>query len=160
VPSFKSVRPVAFSADEMFDLVADVEKYPEFVPLCESLTVQTREVAPDGTGLIVATMGIGYKGIRERFTTHVTLDRANGSIIVRHRDGPFRRLENVWTFAPRAEQGSDVVFAIDYEFRSPALGLLMGAVFDSAFRRFAEAFEARAAVVYRRHLAVPRTAAT
>lgn len=159
MPSFRSVRPVAFSADEMFDLVADVERYPEFVPLCESLTVQTRDAAPDGTGLIVATMGIGYKGIRERFTTKVTLDRPNGSIVVCHMDGPFRRLENVWTFTPRGEQGSDVVFAIDYEFRSPALGLLMGAVFESAFRKFAEAFEARAEVVYRPRWAVPGTAA-
>lgn len=159
MPSFKTVRPVSYSAEEMFALVADVERYPEFVPLCESLVLRSREMESDGTGLLVATMGIGYKAIRERFTTRVTLDPANRSIIVRHMDGPFRRLENVWGFTPRNHAASDVAFAIDYEFRSPALGLLMGAVFDSAFRKFAEAFEARAAVVYGDRAAAVRTRA-
>jgi coenzyme Q-binding protein COQ10 len=148
VPRFNSVRPVPFSADEMFALVADVEKYPLFVPLCESLTVHGRESAPDGTGSITATMGIGYKAIREQFTTLVALDPAARAIVVRHKNGPFRRLENVWGFTPQGEQSCDVHFAIDYEFSSPLLAVIMGAVFDKAFRRFAEAFEERATVVY------------
>jgi len=148
VPSFKTVRPVRFTADEMFALVADVEKYPQFVPLCESLVVRSREPGENGTHLIVATMGIGYKAIRESFTTRVDLDPAARSIVVRHMDGPFRRLENVWNFMPRGEAASDVAFAIDYEFRSPVLGLLMGSVFETAFRRLSEAFEERAGLVY------------
>lgn len=148
MPSYKSVRPVPFSAAEMFALVADVEQYPQFLPLCENLSVLTREAGPDGTSTIVATMTIGYKAIRESFTTRVSLNPEHRSIIVRHQDGPFKRLENVWGFRPRGEAACDVDFAIDYAFRSPVLGLLMGAVFESAFRRFAEAFEQRAAVVY------------
>lgn len=147
MPSFKTVRRVAFTAEEMFALVADVERYPEFLPLCESLVVRSRTVEPDGNTVILATMGIGYKAIRESFTTRVHLDPALRRIQVAHVDGPFRRLENTWAFHPQAD-ASDVDFAIDYEFRSPVLGVLMGAVFESAFRRFAEAFETRAGVVY------------
>lgn len=155
MPRFNNVRTVPFSAEEMFALVADVEKYPLFVPLCESLVVHTREQVPDGTGLITATMGIGYKAIREKFTTAVTLDPAARVIVVRHKSGPFRKLENVWNFTPRGEQASDVAFAIDYEFSSPLLAVLMGAVFDTAFRKFAEAFENRASEVYGRRAQVP-----
>lgn len=149
MPSFKTVRHVPFSADEMFALVADVEKYPQFLPLCESLVVKSREGDPPGS-LIVATMGIGYKAIRETFTTRVQLDAGARTIVVAHLDGPFRRLENRWSFAPRPDGSSDVTFDIDYEFRSPLLAVLMGSVFDTAFRRFAEAFETRAGVIYGR----------
>jgi coenzyme Q-binding protein COQ10 len=161
VPSFKSVRLVPFSADEMFALVADVEAYPQFLPLCESLLVHARDQRDDGTTLVTATMGIGYKAIRETFTTNVTIDTGARAIVVRHKNGPFRRLENIWRFVPRGDNASDVDFAIDYEFSSPVLGLLMGAVFDSAFRKFAEAFETRAGVVYgQRASAIPNTTAT
>lgn len=160
MPSFKTVRPVPFTADEMFALVADVEKYPQFVPLCDSLVVRSNEPVEGGSRLVIATMGIGYKAIRESFTTRVSLDPAARAIIVRHMDGPFRRLENVWGFVPRGEAASDVAFAIDYEFRSPVLGLLMGSVFETAFRRFAEAFEQRAGVVYGHRPPVPGSVAT
>jgi coenzyme Q-binding protein COQ10 len=157
VPRFNNVRTVPFSAEEMFALVADVEQYPLFVPLCESLVVHSREQAPDGTTLITATMGIGYKAIRETFTTAVSLDPAAHAIVVRHRNGPFRKLENIWSFTPRDEQSCNVHFSIDYEFSSPLLAVIMGAVFDKAFRRFAEAFEERAVVVYdRRPIASPK----
>ncbi|MDX2309481.1 MAG: type II toxin-antitoxin system RatA family toxin [Hyphomicrobium sp.] len=146
MPSFRTTRRVPFTAAEMFVLVADVERYPEFVPLCESLTVTSRSGTTDD-GEIVATMGIGYKAIRERFTTRVRLSKSENLIVVQHVDGPFRRLENRWTFRDVAG-GSDVGFEIDYEFRSIPLGLIMGAVFDKAFRRFAEAFEERARAIY------------
>jgi coenzyme Q-binding protein COQ10 len=158
LPRFTNVRTVPFSADEMFALVADVENYPLFVPLCESLAVHSREQQSDGTGLITATMGIGYKAIRETFTTSVTLDPAIRQIVVRHKSGPFRRLENVWNFAPRGDTASEVRFAIDYEFSSPLLAVVMGAVFDTAFRKFAQAFEDRAAVVYGRRTPVTNSA--
>lgn len=130
----------------MFDLVADVERYPEFLPLCESLVVVSQE-RREGDTVLVATMGIGYKAIRERFTTRVTLKPDRRTILVEYLDGPFKRLENRWQFL-EASDGSEVDFFIDYEFRSVALGLIMGAVFDTAFRRFAQAFEERAKVVY------------
>jgi coenzyme Q-binding protein COQ10 len=96
-------------------------------------------------------MDIGYKAIREKFTTKVTLTPAEPAVFVTYLDGPFRHLNNRWRFLPVSADGSscDVVFWIDYEFKSPLLGVLMGAVFDKAFRKFAEAFEDRARVVYR-----------
>lgn len=148
MPRYDNVRTVPYSAEEMFALVADVDKYPLFVPLCESLVVHSREQADDGTGLITATMGIGYKAIRETFTTSVTLDPAARKIVVRHKNGPFRRLENIWHFTPIGGAASEVRFAIDYEFSSPLLAVIMGAVFDTAFRKFAQAFEDRAGTVY------------
>lgn len=154
MPSFRTTRRVRHSPQEMFDLVADVERYPEFLPLCTGLRVLRRAADGDGRETLVAEMGIGYKAISERFTTKVTLDRANRDIHVSYVDGPFRYLENHWQFRPDdaepAGGGCAVQFAIDYEFRSLALGLLMGAMFDSAFRRFTQAFESRADTVYRR----------
>ena len=133
----------------MFDLVADVEKYPEFLPLCEDLRIRRRAQSGDGIETLVAEMSVGYKAISERFTTRVTLDRPRLRILVEYVDGPFSYLENRWSFVP-APGGSDVEFYITYEFKSRALGLLMGAMFDRAFRRFTDAFETRANDVYGR----------
>lgn len=130
----------------MFDLVADVERYPEFVPMCESLTVRSRDQVADGE-LLVATMGVGYKAIRENFTTQVKLFPEKPQIIVQYLDGPFKHLENRWRFLP-AQGGCVVDFYLDYEFRSRMLAVLMGAVFDKAFRKFSAAFEDRAKKVY------------
>lgn len=149
MPTFRSTRPVSHSAAQMFDLVADVERYPEFLPLCESLRVIRRSQSGEGIETLVAAMGVGYKAISESFTTRVTLDRPRLRIIVEYVDGPFKYLENRWTFRP-TERGSDVEFYINYEFRSLALSLVMGSVFDKAFRKFAEAFERRADAIYGR----------
>ncbi|MGZ5865894.1 MAG: type II toxin-antitoxin system RatA family toxin [Xanthobacteraceae bacterium] len=150
MPSFTTTRHVQHSAANMFDLVADVEKYPQFVPLCSGLDVSKRTTADDGTEVLVADMTIAYKLIRETFTSRVTLDRSKLKILVSYLNGPFRRMENTWTFVPGAERECDVRFSIDYEFKSRTLGLLMGAMFDAAFRRFSAAFEARADEVYGR----------
>lgn len=150
MPSFRSRRHVRHSAAEMFELVADVERYPEFVPLCESLHVRRRVASGEGVDILVADMSVAYKMFRESFASRVTLDRPRLSIVVEYLDGPFSRLENRWTFRPQDERSCDVEFFISYEFRSRTLGLLMGAMFDAAFRRFAEAFEARADEVYGR----------
>ena len=139
----------------MFDLVADVERYPEFLPLCTGLRVIRRTEQEDGKELLVAQMSIGYKAISERFTTKVELDRQALDIRASYIDGPFRYLENVWEFGPAEGQGCVVQFAIDYEFRSMALGLLMGAMFDRAFRRFTAAFETRADSMYGRRPGTP-----
>ena len=150
MPSFRNTRRVRHSAVDMFDLVADVEKYPEFVPLCQSLRVRRRVASGDGVDILVADMTVAYKVFRESFTSRVALDRPRLAITVEYLDGPFSRLENRWNFKPAGEAASDVEFFISYEFRSRTLGLLMGAMFDAAFRRFAEAFEKRADEVYRR----------
>jgi coenzyme Q-binding protein COQ10 len=96
-------------------------------------------------------MSVGYKMIRERFTSRVVLNRPRLRVVVDYIDGPFRHMENIWTF--RDEPGGErsvVTFFIDYEFRSRTLGALMGSMFDAAFRKFAQAFEDRADVVYGR----------
>jgi coenzyme Q-binding protein COQ10 len=147
MPELSTTRRVHHPAAEMFDLVADVERYPEFVPLCESLTVRER-LKVDGKDVIVANMTVAYKLVRQTFTSRVTLDRRNMEILVEYLEGPFRRLNNTWKFRPVAPDTCDVEFFIAYEFRSRALGLLMGAMFDAAFRRFAAAFEQRADRVY------------
>lgn len=147
MPQFINRRRVRHSADQMFDLVADVEKYPEFVPLCKTLKVRQRTAKPDGTEVIVADMTVSFKLVREAFTSRVTLDRGNRKILVEYLQGPFSKLENRWTFEPK-DAGCDVAFFISYEFKSRMLALLMGAMFDTAFQRFAAAFEKRADQVY------------
>jgi coenzyme Q-binding protein COQ10 len=150
MPQFSTTHRVRHSAAQMFDLVADVERYPDFVPLCRSLKVRKRIPEPEGVEILVADMMVAYKFIHETFTSRVTLDRPNLQILVEYLEGPFSRLENRWAFHPIGEQVCDVEFFISYEFKSRTLGVLMGAVFDAAFRRFAVAFERRADVVYAR----------
>ncbi len=133
----------------MFALVADVERYPEFLPLCTGLRILRRLPAGEGRETLVAEMSVGYRAISERFTTKVTTDRNTLDIHVSYIDGPFKYLENRWEFRP-AEGGSDIRFSIDYEFRSRSLGMLMGAMFERAFRMFTAAFESRADLVYGR----------
>jgi coenzyme Q-binding protein COQ10 len=148
MPQFSNKRRVRHSADKMFDLVADVERYPEFVPLCQSLKIRQRTPGPESTEVIVADMTVAFKLVRESFTSRVTLDKANRRILVEYLKGPFSKLENHWTFEPKSENACDVGFFISYEFRSRMLAVLMGAMFDAAFQRFAAAFEKRADAVY------------
>ncbi|MDB5617485.1 SRPBCC family protein [Tardiphaga sp.] len=148
MPQFANKRRVRHSASRMFDLVADVERYPEFVPLCKALKIRQRTTKPDGTEVIVADMTVSFKLVREAFTSRVTLDRAAGKIMVEYLQGPFSHLENRWTFEPKTETSCEVGFFIAYEFKSRMLGMLMGTMFDAAFQRFAAAFEKRADQVY------------
>jgi coenzyme Q-binding protein COQ10 len=148
MPQFSSKRRVQHSAPQMFDLVADVERYPEFVPLCRSLRVRERKPGPDGTEIVIADMTVSFKLVREAFTSKVTLDRPNLKILVEYLRGPFSNLENRWTFEPKSETSCDVGFYLSYEFRSRMLAMLMGTMFDTAFARFAGAFEKRANVIY------------
>ncbi|HYS47880.1 MAG TPA: type II toxin-antitoxin system RatA family toxin [Xanthobacteraceae bacterium] len=148
MPRFTTKRRVRHSAADMFALVADVERYPEFVPLCRALKIRRRVASGDGVETLTAQMTVAYKMIRETFTSRVTLDRPRLRILVEYLDGPFSDLDNRWTFRPLGEQACEVEFFIAYEFRSRTLGLVMGAMFDAAFRRFAEAFERRADVVF------------
>lgn len=148
MPKFETVRRVAHTPEQMFALVADIERYPQFLPLCEALTVRSRKVR-DGRELLVADMTVGYKAVRETFTSQVHLKPEDREIDVTYVDGPFRYLTNLWRFEA-APGGADVFFHIEYEFRSRLLGALMGAMFDRAFRTFADAFEKRADDVYSR----------
>ncbi|MEM0898476.1 MAG: type II toxin-antitoxin system RatA family toxin [Pseudomonadota bacterium] len=147
MPKFEATRRVQHSASEMFDLVADVERYPEFVPMCESLTIRTRKER-DGITLLAADMTVGYKSIRESFVSQVTLKPDEKFIQAAYLDGPFKYLDNQWTFTDVGDGVSDVHFYIDYAFKSRVLGALVGTMFDKAFRKFSGAFEARADAVY------------
>jgi coenzyme Q-binding protein COQ10 len=146
--AFRTTRRVRHAAQDMFDLVADVEAYPKFVPLCRDLRVMRRSETQDGKQVVVAEMEVGYKAIRESFTSKVTLDRAKLEIFVEYVDGPFKQMENRWSFVSAGEDACTVEFAISYEFKSRAFAMLVGGIFDAAFRKFAEAFETRANVVY------------
>ena len=150
MPRFSNKRRVPHSASEMFDLVADVERYPQFVPLCHALKIRQRTPRPDGTEIVIADMTVSFKLVKETFTSEVTLDRPNLKITVRYLRGPFTNLENRWTFEPQADDACDVGFYIAYEFKNRMLAMLMGTMFDAAFARFSAAFEKRADVVYGR----------
>src|ERR1700677_2678901 len=129
MPQFTTKRRVRHSAADMFNLVADVEHYPEFVPLCRSLRVRNRSQDAQGRDVIVADMTVAYKLVRETFTSRVTLDRPKLEILVEYLQGPFQKMNNRWSFHPASEDASEVEFFINYEFRSRTLGLLMGAMF-------------------------------
>lgn len=146
MPSFETTRRVPFSSRQMFDVVADIERYPQFLPLCEGLLVRSREHAGTAT-VLVATMTVGYGAIRESFTSRVTLRPEQGEILVTYFDGPFSHLDNQWRFRD-ANGGSHIDFFIDYAFSSRVLALLMGAMFDKAVRKYTSAFEARAHALY------------
>jgi coenzyme Q-binding protein COQ10 len=148
MPSFSTKRRVRHSATDMFDLVVDMEKYPAFVPLCSALKVRSRTPKGEGVSVVIAEMTVAYKMIRQTFVTRDTLDRPNLKILVEYLDGPFSRLQNRWVFHPTGENSCEVEFFIEYEFRSRTLAILMGAMFDTAFRKFAAAFEKRADQVY------------
>jgi coenzyme Q-binding protein COQ10 len=148
MPRFTTKRRVRHSANDMFGLVADIEHYPEFVPLCRRIKLGQRRTVGEGIETLRSEMTVAYKMISETFVTRVTLDKPRLQIHVQYLEGPFRQLENRWTFRPLGEHASEIEFFISYEFRSRTLGFLMGSMFDTAFRRFAEAFERRADAVF------------
>ena len=150
MPSFRTTRRVPFTPRQMFELVADVARYPQFLPLCEALLVRKRERVGD-TEVLIADMTVGYKAVRETFTSRVVLEPAQLAVhagsVAEQPSGPFRRLENRWSFA-EAPGGCDVDFFVAYEFKSMTLQMLVGALFERAFRRYTRAFEERAQVIY------------
>lgn len=132
----------------MYDLVVDMERYPEFVPLCKDMRVRGLKDVGDGVQVAISRMTVAYKVFHEVFTTKVTMNRPELWVAVDYLDGPLKVLANRWTFRPISDTASEVEFQIDYEFKSRMLAALMGAVFDRAFRRFAVAFEKRADQIY------------
>jgi len=153
--SFRNRRRVDYSAADMYALVCDVEAYPKFVPLCEGIRVRRRSAVTGGVELIVAEMEVGFKAICERFTSRVACNSSRMEVLVEYIDGPFKKLENRWSFrdepATAGSPGGSVVdFYISYEFRNFALGAIMGAMFDTAFHKYADAFVKRAGEVYGR----------
>jgi coenzyme Q-binding protein COQ10 len=145
--TFTTRRRVPFTPQQMYALVADVEHYPKFLPMCEALVVKSR-AQQGATEILVCEMRVGYMAIQERFVCKVRLEPEKPFVQAAYLDGPFRQLDNTWQFRPAPNGGCDIEFYVAYEFKSMVLQLLMGSMFDIAFRRFAEAFEERARVVY------------
>ena len=151
MPAFQTLHPVHHTPRDMFDIVADIRAYPEFVPMCTGMLVRS-EQERFGNIILIADMSIGYKAIHETFTSQVILDPEELVIKTKYLEGPFKYLHNDWRFIQpeisREGDYCDIDFSIDYEFRNKALGMLMGAMFNRAFNRFTAAFEARADEVY------------
>ena len=149
MPSHEETRLLPFSPEEMFAIVADIEKYPEFVPGCTSLRIRKREAVSDVV-ILTAEMLVSFKALRERYTSVVTLNRKDGAIDARHVEGPFDHLDTRWRFIPR-DPGSEVHFAIDFAFRSRILSAASSLFFDGMARRTTDAFVKRAEKLYISH---------
>ncbi len=144
MPTHAEKRVLPFTPEQLFDLVADVERYPEFLPWCQATRVTRRE-----GNVFFSDMVIGFKMIRERFTTKVTLDRPR-RIDVSYLSGPMRYLNNHWIFIPHGNGHCLIDFYVDFEFRSPFLQRMIGVLFNEAVRRMVGAFETRAYQLYGR----------
>jgi coenzyme Q-binding protein COQ10 len=131
-------RLVPYPADLMYRVVAEVEHYPEFLPWVLGLRVKSRTERQ-----VIAEMLVGYRGLRERYTSRIALDPEHHRIDVEQADGPFRCLANHWQFTPK-DNGCEVDFAIDFAFKSRVLGAVASAAFEKALLKMSEAFEARA----------------
>ena len=147
MPTHAEKRVLPYAPDKLFDLVADVEKYPEFLPWCLGARIRKRE--PE---LLIADLIIGFKMVRERFTSRVALDREKTRIDVTYTDGPFKYLNNHWIFLPETlpdgGEGCLIDFYVDFEFRSALLQKLISVLFNEAVRRMVGAFETRAHALY------------
>ena len=142
MPEHRETRVLPYTPEQMFALVADVEKYPQFLPWCVACRITSRPTATDFT----ADLAVGFKMVREQFSSEVVLTPTE-RIEVRYIKGPFQHLRNEWTFRP-APQGCEVEFYLTFEFRSALLQTLIGALFEEAVRRMVAAFEARARKLY------------
>jgi coenzyme Q-binding protein COQ10 len=136
-------RILPYTPEQIFDLVADVERYPEFLPWCVGARI--REQRPD---MILADLMIGFKMVREKFTSRVWLDRPGRRISIEYIDGPFKQLNNHWTFGNAPDGGCRIDFNLEFEFNSLILQKLIGVLFHEAVRRMVAAFENRARQLY------------
>ena len=141
MPSHKEERFLPYTPEQMFDLVADIDRYPEFLPWCVGARITSRE-----QNVVHADLMVGFKMLREKFTSRVALTRPD-RIEVAYLDGPFRYLKNQWMFVAR-DGGCVIDFYIDFEFRSRVLRKIMQPLFHEAVRRMVAAFETRARTLY------------
>lgn len=146
MPSHHETRRLPYSATQMYDLVADVARYPEFLPWNAAARIRSRTPV-EGGEVMEADLVISFKVFRERFGSRVTLLPGEGRILTEYLDGPFRHLRSTWTFRP-VDGGCEVEFFVDFEFRNAILQGIIGLVFNEAMQRIVRAFEARAAELY------------
>ena len=142
MPGIHEVRVMPYSAEQMYDMVADVERYPEFLPWVAATRVRT-----DSEHEMVADMLIAFKALREKFTSRVEKTRPE-RIKVHYVDGPLRDLDNCWQFRPAGPASCEVEFRVDFTFRNALFEKIAGQYFDRAFRKMVGAFEERAAALY------------
>lgn len=142
MPVINQQRHLQWSAEEMYDLVADVKRYPEFLPW----VVATR-IKSDSESEMVADMMVGFSALREKFTSRVHKDRPR-RIAVEYLDGPLKRLSNTWQFNAAEDGGCVIDFNVDFTFRSAIFEKLAGQYLDRAFRKMVAAFETRAEKLY------------
>jgi coenzyme Q-binding protein COQ10 len=142
VPGIRETRRLPYSAEQMFDLVADVARYGEFLPWVIATRVRSNSETE-----MVADMVVGFKAIRESFTSRVKKDRPR-EIDVHYVDGPLSDLDNVWTFRALDEHSCEIDFLVDFTFKNRLFERIAGQYFDKAFRKMVEAFETRAAQLY------------
>ncbi|WP_226019272.1 type II toxin-antitoxin system RatA family toxin [Novosphingobium sp. FKTRR1] len=142
MPHIAETRVLPFTPEQMFDLVADVRRYAEFLPW----VVATR-VKSDSETEMVADMMVGFNALREKFTSRVRKDRPR-ALTVEYLDGPMKSLHNAWTFAPEGESGCRIEFVVDFTFRNAIFERIAGAYLDRAFRKMVTAFETRAEKLY------------
>jgi coenzyme Q-binding protein COQ10 len=143
MPTHAEKRELPYRPEQLFNLVADIERYPEFLPWCVGARIKSRK----GNEL-VADLVIGFKMVRERFTSLVKLDRPGLRIDVTYTEGPFRYLNNHWKFFREPDGKTRLDFFVDFEFKSVFLQKIIGALFNEAVRRMVAAFEARAKALY------------
>ena len=142
MPTHAERRVLPYTPEQLFDIVADIERYPEFLPWCVATRVRSR----DGN-VITADVVIGFKMFRERFTTRDVLDRPR-RIDVTYHDGPFRYLNNHWVFEPVGDGSCDLDFYIDFEFKTRLLQMAVGVLFNEAVKVMVSSFEKRAKALY------------
>lgn len=143
MPIHQETRILPYTPKQMFDLVADIKRYPEFLPWCSA----ARIIRDDGE-TVIAELSIGYKMIHERFTSRVSLDHKNKVIQVSYISGPLKALRNEWRFSSEKKKQCKVDFFVQFEFSNPLFTGLMNMFFDVAFRQMVGAFEKRAAEIY------------
>jgi coenzyme Q-binding protein COQ10 len=147
MPTHSETRRLPYSAQEMFDLVADVESYPKFLPWNAAARIRSR--APfDGGEVMEADLVISFKVFRERFGSRVTIWNERRRIDTEYIDGPFRYMRSTWAFSDTGEGGCEVDFHVDFEMRNPILQRIIGIVFNEAMQRIVRAFETRAEALY------------
>ena len=144
MPQHKDSRILPYTADQMYAMVADIERYPEFLPWNTAARIRSRRPGPDGGELVEADLVISFKVFRERFGSRVTLWPEDMKIDTEYLEGPFRHLHSGWTFRDLPEGGCEIDFFVDFEFRNAILAKLIGVVFDEAMSRIVRAFEERA----------------
>ena len=147
MPTHSETRKLPHGPRQMYDLVADVASYPQFLPWCAAARVRSVTPQADGSEVMEADLVISFKVFRERFTSRVVLWPDDMRIDTEYLDGPFKYMKSNWTFRP-AEGGCEVDFFVDFEFRNAMLQRIIGVVFNEAMQRIVRAFESRAAALY------------